>query len=223
MGSIKGTADNDGTLLSQTNYDAFGKQNGSASYLGFTGREHDSETGLIYYRARYMDPVLGRFTSEDPIGFAAGDFNVARYVGNSPLNWVDPSGNVTAKEYATFKSRVALAVKDCLQRLAINSTSNLAAGAVYTFLVNGQIYIGISNDPNRRAGEHTRKPNFQAAKALLRKTFMPFYTGGLSAGNRIHLRQIEQHIINMARRDFGTGALLNKRFNELPGGRSACD
>ena len=58
----------------------------------YTGREPDSATGLIYYRARWYDAKLGRFISEDPIGFAAGDANLSRYVGNSTPNGTDPSG-----------------------------------------------------------------------------------------------------------------------------------
>lgn len=58
----------------------------------YTGREPDSATGLIYYRARWYDPTLGRFISEDPIGFSAGDANLSRYVGNSTTNLIDPSG-----------------------------------------------------------------------------------------------------------------------------------
>jgi uncharacterized protein RhaS with RHS repeats len=42
--------------------------------------------------ARWFDPKLGRFISEDPIGFAAGDANLSRYVGNSSANANDPSG-----------------------------------------------------------------------------------------------------------------------------------
>lgn len=38
------------------------------------------------------DPTVGRFLSEDPIGFDALDPNLARYVGNSPVNFTDPSG-----------------------------------------------------------------------------------------------------------------------------------
>ena len=38
------------------------------------------------------DPKVGRWLTEDPIGFDAGDANVYRYVGNSPTNAVDPSG-----------------------------------------------------------------------------------------------------------------------------------
>ncbi len=58
----------------------------------YTGREPDPSTGLIYYRARWFDPRIGRFISEDPIGFAAGDANLSRYVRNSTPNAVDPSG-----------------------------------------------------------------------------------------------------------------------------------
>jgi RHS repeat-associated protein len=57
----------------------------------FTGREYDSETGLYYYRAKYYDPELGRFISEDPIGLEGG-INLYAYVGNNPVNNRDPSG-----------------------------------------------------------------------------------------------------------------------------------
>jgi RHS repeat-associated protein len=58
----------------------------------FTGTEYDAETGLYYYRARYYDASTGRFISKDPIGFAGGDTNLYRYVGNNPINWIDPMG-----------------------------------------------------------------------------------------------------------------------------------
>lgn len=45
-----------------------------------------------YYRARSYDPNSGRFIQKDPIGLKAGDTNFYRYVGNNPLNSVDPSG-----------------------------------------------------------------------------------------------------------------------------------
>ncbi len=47
---------------------------------------------MYYYRARYYDAGLGRFISEDPIGFGGSDFNLYRYVGNSPISFVDPLG-----------------------------------------------------------------------------------------------------------------------------------
>jgi RHS repeat-associated protein len=57
----------------------------------YTGRDYDAETGLNYYRARYYDPVIGRFISEDPIGFDGGN-NFYAYVENDPIDWTDPLG-----------------------------------------------------------------------------------------------------------------------------------
>jgi len=57
----------------------------------YTGREWDLEIGLYYYRNRYLHPRLGRFVSEDPIGFEGG-INFFAYVGNSPVVYVDPDG-----------------------------------------------------------------------------------------------------------------------------------
>jgi RHS repeat-associated protein len=57
----------------------------------YTGRENDG-TGLHYYRARYYHPGLQRFISEDPIGNETGEVNFYVYVGNDPINYVDPFG-----------------------------------------------------------------------------------------------------------------------------------
>jgi RHS repeat-associated protein len=78
-------------------YDAFGKTVSEtdaaiAHLYGYTGRELDKETGLQYNRARYLDLVLARWISQDPIGFGGGDANLYRYVGNHPNMATDPSG-----------------------------------------------------------------------------------------------------------------------------------
>jgi RHS repeat-associated protein len=57
----------------------------------FTGREWDPETGLYYYRARYYDPGVGRFPSQDPAGLRAGP-NFYAYARNNPVKFADPSG-----------------------------------------------------------------------------------------------------------------------------------
>ncbi len=54
------------------------------------GRENDA-AGLYSYRARYYNPSFQRFISEDPIGFSGG-FNLYAYVGNNPINFMDPLG-----------------------------------------------------------------------------------------------------------------------------------
>jgi RHS repeat-associated protein len=87
---------NGGTLQS-IQYGAFGavraNSGSSPNRLKYTGREDDG-TGLYYYRARYYDPGIGRFISEDPLGFEAGEVNFYAYVGNDPVNANDPSGHI---------------------------------------------------------------------------------------------------------------------------------
>ncbi len=48
--------------------------------------------GLYYMRARYYDPSVGRFISEDPLGFGGGDVNLYAYVRNNPVMFIDPWG-----------------------------------------------------------------------------------------------------------------------------------
>lgn len=93
LGSTNGLADSSGALTTQTAYDSFGNQTSNLSTrYGFTGRETDNFTGLMHYRARFYDPNLGRFISEDPIGFGGGDINLYGYVWNNPGSFTDPMG-----------------------------------------------------------------------------------------------------------------------------------
>jgi len=84
-------------IVNHISYDAFGgitaETNAAVDHLfAYTGREWDAEADLQYNRARWYDPAVGRWLSEDPIGFAAGDANLSRYVKNNPTMKIDPSG-----------------------------------------------------------------------------------------------------------------------------------
>jgi RHS repeat-associated protein len=97
LGTVRDLVDGNGVVLNHVTYDSYGRvisqTNPAVEFrYGYTGREQDNETGLDYYRARYYDASVGRFISEDPLGFNAGDGNLTRYVGNSPLNGTDSSG-----------------------------------------------------------------------------------------------------------------------------------
>jgi RHS repeat-associated protein len=95
LGSTLALSDGSGTIQTQYTYEPFGAATvsgvTSVNPTQFTGREND-ETGLFSYRARYYNPNLQRFVSEDPLGFIGGDANLYAYVGNSPTNYTDPFG-----------------------------------------------------------------------------------------------------------------------------------
>jgi len=96
QGSTVGLTDTTGNVVERQSYDPFGGSTGSSSTrYGYTGRELDSATGMMYYRARWYDPEQARFITQDPIGFGGG-MNFYAYVGNSPLNATDPSGLMPA-------------------------------------------------------------------------------------------------------------------------------
>jgi RHS repeat-associated protein len=92
LGSTTTLTDATGNVAETESYGAFGGTIGSAfTRYGFTGRELDSQTGLMFYRARWYDPSQGRFVTEDPSGYQSG-LNLYSYVGNNPLGWIDPTG-----------------------------------------------------------------------------------------------------------------------------------
>jgi RHS repeat-associated protein len=88
-----------GTLTNTYVYNAWGNpltSSGSTfnpyQYIGRKGYIYDSDLFNYQVRARRYDPGMGRWWSRDPIGFAGGDANLYRYVGNGPTASSDPSG-----------------------------------------------------------------------------------------------------------------------------------
>jgi RHS repeat-associated protein len=97
LGSVVLWTDANRTPTWDYQYDSFGniQLGGILGGFAFTGREWDAETGLYYYRARYYDPKLGRFISEDPLELTERplqELNAYAYVANNPVNRVDPLG-----------------------------------------------------------------------------------------------------------------------------------
>ena len=96
LGSITSISASAGTVANTYAYDSFGNSTYLTGSLrnpfGFTGREFDSETNLYFYRARYYDASLGRFISEDPLGFDGDGSDFYAYVQNSGVNLADPLG-----------------------------------------------------------------------------------------------------------------------------------
>lgn len=109
LGSVTAITDANRNVVQRYSYDSFGRitaQNSFKSSYTFTSREYDPQTGLYYYRARYYDPVEGRFISKDPIGFDGEDVTLYGYVQNNPINFTDPSGLRRCFNFDKFASQV---------------------------------------------------------------------------------------------------------------------
>lgn len=98
LGSVAAITDSAQQTVKGYSHEAFGKirsETGNSLVVNrytYTAREALGDSlGLYYYRWRVMDPNVGRFTSEDPLGFVDG-LNFFAYVGNSPAANADPLG-----------------------------------------------------------------------------------------------------------------------------------
>jgi len=97
QGSVIATSDSAGGSVQKIAYDSFGiPSTVNLGRFGFTGQVWIKELGLYYYKARMYSPSLGRYLQTDPVGYA-DDFNLFAYVGNDPLNFLDPTGEWRVK------------------------------------------------------------------------------------------------------------------------------
>jgi RHS repeat-associated protein len=83
-----------GSSEAEYSYAPFGSMGitgSTTNSYNYTGRETDG-LGINYYRARYYNPAIGRFLSEDPLGFAGGGTNLYAYAGNNPISFRDSFG-----------------------------------------------------------------------------------------------------------------------------------
>ncbi|NEQ54212.1 MAG: RHS repeat protein, partial [Leptolyngbya sp. SIO3F4] len=135
QGSVRDIIDNQGAILNHITYNSYGNITSETNpeieqRFGYTGRESDKEVGLMYYRARYFDPAVGTFVSEDPLGFDAGDANVYRYVSNQPLTFIDPYGTIQWGTVARESTKAAAAGLTVVAGTTALVTSGLVSAPV---------------------------------------------------------------------------------------------
>ena len=100
--SVSALINSAGSVVERYTYDHFGKRtilaaNGStvrpsSNYnmtFGYTSRRHETETGLMHFRARYYDPTTGEFISRDPLEYVDG---MSLYRGYFLPQHLDPFG-----------------------------------------------------------------------------------------------------------------------------------
>ena len=82
-GSVRLITDASAQVVNRYEFDSFGKRlivvEGVDQLYTWKGREYIAGLDLYYNRARFFDPQLGRFTSEDPDGYDAGDTNLSAF------------------------------------------------------------------------------------------------------------------------------------------------
>ena len=105
LGGSSVITDEDGEIVAEYEYypygEGFSETGELENFYKFTDQEEDSETGLYYYGARYYDPEVASFYSQDPAVYDERLFemlsdpqmlNSYAYVRNNPVKYVDPSG-----------------------------------------------------------------------------------------------------------------------------------
>jgi len=134
LGSTIAMVNSSGNIITSYVYDPFGNttvSGSSSNQFQYTGRENDAN-GLYYYRARYYNPALGRFISEDPSAFGGGNANFYAYVGNDPTNSVDPSGEkiIVIGDQQAVNQALAYLRQDHEMAAIIDSLDSLAVPVI---------------------------------------------------------------------------------------------
>lgn len=166
LGSTAAMTDATGAVLNEYAYNPFGGAiyksetvDNMFEFVGEYGVATDQNDALISMRARWYDPATGRFVSEDPLGYAAGDANLYRYCGNAVTISIDPSGlldtgstnplsgeNLLQEhlEKELKKKAQKEASKDAAKKVAQETTKKLIRRALVRQAV-GSVFPGIGN------------------------------------------------------------------------------
>jgi RHS repeat-associated protein len=156
-----------GERIARYDYTSYGDLEGQAANpvsdnpFTYTGREDDG-SGLYYYRARYYDPEIEAFISQDPLGEAQ------RYVLGNPLRYTDPLGLNARRSSPTNFQR----------RLVTGAAGNAAPRSNQRRLVTGRLATGTAGNTARRS--NTYAPTLFLRQLYFNSLFGPLGPPGLT-------------------------------------------
>jgi RHS repeat-associated protein len=206
LGSTDALLDEWETATDRYAYRAFGLEAARSgttdnpfTYVGRHGYYKDPELELYLLGARYYDPALGRFLSEDPIGFEAGDANLLRYVENGPTNFMDPSGLEPPRAVRPLQQY--LAARNAELNESLWNLANPLKGSFLPWYLIGSTYHALAAAPGSvregfaegqaRVNErHSRAEDTVATRASYAFQMATLYAGEGIAHGGVRLGQI---------------------------------
>lgn len=215
-----------GSVLNSYDYDIWGNLNKAntkesmSNPFMYAGEVYDKESGFYYLRARYYDPKIGRFISEDTYkGQVDNPLSLNRYTytHNNPMKYVDPSGNKPAQYgdsfYEEYVDKVYQDVNNGIRSLegASEQTSRLVKKRIYapafesgpeTF-INGVAVSGVALESVFVIGAYLE---YRAIKAF---TPGQLNNGASNVNSKIQLEA------KLAAEEFSSAFLVNGKLNNM--------
>ena len=203
-GDVKKLISGSGAVVADYTYDAFGNQTGEtedSNPFRYAGEYWDSESGLIYLRARYYDSGVGGFVSEDP---ARDGENWYSYCGGNPILYVDPSGMVlriidgNRKLYATLQKLTddELQIDDNGIVTIKTSAGENSAHQKGTELVRRIIYSGNTiNVTTKNSGKSSFEPTMSTVYINYEDMYDTYPTYDGDGTNRSHGEGVRDFIL----------------------------
>ncbi len=157
QGSVLAVTDAAGNVVETYDYDAWGRllairdaagcplaRSAVGNRIFWQGREYFPDLGLYHFRARWYDPVTGRFLSKDPLGIAAG-LNLYAFCGGDPVNHLDPYGTSWQSVASSFVVGVVVgAVVAAAIAAAVPAVTAVLAGALGAEMASASMTFGMT-------------------------------------------------------------------------------